>query len=426
VTYVLSSVTGRFLLTSIGTGIAMGLAFPVVASFFTVYKQPSYATYFTLLCVGAGVIGGLISFFVGKVTFIRAMKEMNKQFETIIHRGDLTSRLTLQSNDEIGRIVSNFNTVLDTLATMICRIQHEARELDGNVSSVYHDIRHLNDQLRHISATTKNVSNNLEETAASAEQMSATSKEIEHAVQRMIHKMKEGEQNASSIRQQAIHTDRIVTSSSEKANELLAETKRKLEKAIEASSVVTDIELFTNTIMNIAKQTNLLALNASIEASRVGEQGRGFAVVAEEIRKLAEQSQQAVENIQHVAKQLTSAVEQLSMSASAAISYISTDVQRDYEQMKTVTKQYEQTASFMEEVVAQFSQTATELNRALHEMITSIHEVSTATANSAQEVSELSSRLIETNGIVEQIATSASKSEHISTEMKRAVRHFST
>ncbi|WP_461200492.1 methyl-accepting chemotaxis protein [Anoxybacillus sp. TBDG-1] len=421
----LSSVTGRFLLTSVGTGIAMGLAFPIIASFFTVYKHPSYATYFTLLCIGAGIIVGLISFFIGKVTFIRAMKEMNKQFETIVQNGDFTSRLALKSNDEIGRIVANFNVVLDTLATMIWRIQHEAHELDGIISTVYQDIRHLSNQLGHISSATKNMSGNVEETAAFAEQMSATSKEIENAVQQMIYKMKEGEQSASTIRQQAMKIDHTVTSSSEKAVKLLTETKTRLEKAIEASHVVTDIELFTNTIMNIAKQTNLLALNASIEASRVGEQGRGFAVVAEEIRKLAEQSQQAVENIQHVAKQLTSAVEQLSTSASAVVLYVSTDVQRDYEQMKNVTKQYEQTASFIEHVVAQFSRTATELNRALHEMITSIHEVSTATANSAREVNELSSRLIETNEVIEQIATSASKSEYISNEMKRAIRQFS-
>ncbi|MCG3084063.1 MULTISPECIES: methyl-accepting chemotaxis protein [unclassified Anoxybacillus] len=420
------SVTGRFLLISIGTGVMMGLAFPIVASFFTIYKHPSYATYFTLLCVGAGIIVGLTSFFVGKVTLIRAMKEMNKQFETIVQRGDLTSRLTLKSNDEIGRIVANFNVVLDTLTTMIWRIQHEAHELDGIVSTVYQDIRHLSKQLEHISLATKNVSGNVDETAAFAEQMSATSKEIEHAVQQMMRTMKEGEQNASSIRQQAVNIHHIVTTSSKKSSDLLAETKIRLEKAIEASHVVTDIELFTNTIMNIAKQTNLLALNASIEASRVGEQGKGFAVVAEEIRKLAEQSQQAGENVQHVAKQLVSAVEQLSASASTVISYISTDVQHDYEQMKTISKQYEQTALFIEDIVAQFSNTAGELSRALHEMITSIHEVSTATASSAQEVNDLSNRLIETNEIVGQIATSAAKSEHISNEMKRAIRQFST
>ncbi|MEG0440668.1 MAG: methyl-accepting chemotaxis protein, partial [Solibacillus sp.] len=78
-----------------------------------------------------------------------------------------------------------------------------------------------------------------------------------------------------------------------------------LEEAMENSKVVTQINVLSESIMQISSQTNLLALNAAIEAARAGEAGRGFAVVADEIRKLAEESKNTVIEIQGITEKVT-------------------------------------------------------------------------------------------------------------------------
>ena len=84
---------------------------------------------------------------------------------------------------------------------------------------------------------------------------------------------------------------------------------------MEEVKVVNEINVLTDSILNITEQTNLLALNAYIEAARAGEAGKGFAVVADEIRQLAEQSQEAVSNIQNITGQVDTAVGKLAVNA---------------------------------------------------------------------------------------------------------------
>jgi hypothetical protein len=119
---------------------------------------------------------------------------------------------------------------------------------------------------------------------------------------------------AADINKRTNTTKDMVQASQKKANEIFIKTKTQLEKAIEESKVVEQIDVLTGSIMQITSQTNLLALNAAIEAARVGDVGKGFSVVAEEIRKLAEQSKDTVIEIQNISTKVTESVQNLTES----------------------------------------------------------------------------------------------------------------
>ena len=103
---------------------------------------------------------------------------------------------------------------------------------------------------------------------------------------------------------------------------LYANTKEEIEEAIQSSKEVEKINILSNSILEISEQTGLLSLNAAIEAARAGESGRGFAVVAEEIGKLAENSNETVEEIQTVTENITKAVSKLIKNTTKLIDFL--------------------------------------------------------------------------------------------------------
>ncbi len=98
--------------------------------------------------------------------------------------------------------------------------------------------------------------------------------------------------------------------------------EKELSEAIEKSKSVEKINVLSEAILKITEQTNLLALNAAIEAARAGEAGKGFSVVAEEIRKLAEESNNTANEIQEITKIVVNAVENLANNSNKILTFI--------------------------------------------------------------------------------------------------------
>lgn len=317
-----------------------------------------------------------------------------------IASGDFTQDIDkkyLSRNDEIGIISRGINGMKDSLKALVFSIKTESNSIENSVNHVTDNVKVLNDNLSDVSATTEELAAGMEETAASSEEMSATSQEIERAVQSIAEKSQEGSLAANEISKRAKTTKDNVNTSEQKAHDAATNARGQLEQAISDVKVVAQIDILSESIMEITEQTNLLALNAAIEAARSGEAGKGFAVVADQIRSLADQSKTTVMKIKEMTGKVTGSVDNLTSCANNMLSYLSKNVANDYKMMLDVADQYNSDAQYVDGLVTDFSATAEELLSSLQNVLTAIEGVAIAANDGAKGTTDIANNISQTS-----------------------------
>ncbi len=329
---------------------------------------------------------------------------------TKVANGDLSVSFEdkyLNRTDEIGGLVISLANSVAGIRQIVDSVQNESVAMESIVSDINGLMTHLNDDIEGVSATTQELSASMEETAAAAEEMNATSQEMERAVGSIAEKSQDGARKAGEISHRASMTKDAVNTAQEKSKLVFTTTKGALEKAIEDSQVVGQIDVLSATIMQITAQTNLLALNAAIEAARAGEAGRGFSVVADEIRKLAELSKNTVVEIQNITKLVSAAVRNLSTHSNSLLTFMNQDVSADYDMLLDVTTQYTTDALFVDSLVTDFSATSEELLASIQDVLRTVEGVASASTEGAEGTQDIAGRTGEINlkssGILERI-----------------------
>lgn len=319
--------------------------------------------------------------------------------------------------DEIGKISNSISQMQEELRNLISEIGLEAKNVRSVVDSVSEDVNILNTNMEEVSSSTQQLSAGMEETAASSEEMNATSSEIEKSIQSIAQRAQEGAEEASSIKNRAESIKLNFTESRKKNEDTFSRTKADLEKAIEDSKIVAQINVLSKSIIEITSQTNLLALNAAIEAARAGESGKGFAVVAEEIRKLAEQSKDTIGEIQSLTQKVIQAVSTLSGSSSHLLEFMSNDVDNDYKTMLNVADKYSKDAGFVDTLVTDFSVTSEELLASIQNVLKIIEQVTLSSNEGAEGTSNIASKVTDAaekaNDIMKEIEKSKESSENL-------------
>ncbi|MCW6109947.1 methyl-accepting chemotaxis protein [Clostridium sporogenes] len=338
--------------------------------------------------------------------------------------GDLTQEIKVNSKDEINDLAKSLNKFIQNIKDIIKTVNESVDNIETVVDSIKTNVTDLNNDVEEVSATTEELSANMEETAASAEEMSATSQDIERAVQSIAQKSQEGATQAGEINKRAEDTKTNVQASQKKAKDIFTNTKAELESAIESSKVVEQINVLSDSIMNITSQTNLLALNAAIEAARAGEAGKGFSVVADEIRKLAEQSKDTVTEIQSITVKVIESVKNLSDSSSNLLTFVSTDMDNDYKTMLNVADKYSEDASFVDTLVTDFSSTSEELLASLQDVLKTIEGVAQAASEGAGGTTDIASKILEVNNKSNDVLQEALKSEESANKLKEEISKF--
>jgi len=240
-------------------------------------------TVITMLSLGAAaMLVGLVVYGIGARRVARPLIDAVEQLRELASGdADLTRRLPVASQDEVGQVAGALNSFLDNLQSLVADVTRTA----GQVGRLSAD---LSESVRTLAEGGQRQAAGLQESATSLEQMTGT-------VRQTADNAREASQLAASSREVAERGGRVVGS----AVTAMGEINR-------ASRQIADI---ITAIDEIAFQTNLLALNAAVEAARAGEQGRGFAVVAQEVRNLAQRSAGAAREIKGLIRDSVSKVD---------------------------------------------------------------------------------------------------------------------
>jgi len=300
-----------------------------------------------------------------------------------VEGGDLTQRLTVQTDDAVGQLMQQVNAMIDQLATLIQEVEATSSQLSAAAETTASTAAEM-------SAGTEEQAEQTTEVAAAVEEMSSTVASSSEHAERTNEKARE----ASELAERGEKVFTRTTQAMERIVEVVNSSADKVSALGEASAEIGDI---VQVIEDIADQTNLLALNAAIEAQRAGEEGKGFAVVADEVRELAERTTSATQEISDVVVQIQEQIDE-----------VVTSMERGTDEVESGLALTEDASDALDEITA-----------SIDDMATTIDQIAAATQEQSATTTQIAESVESISGVADSVSSSTHQLAEMADDMSR-------
>ena len=360
---------------------------------------------------------------------VRPLQSANGQLSKIIsdidnNKGDLTSRININSHDEVGELVDGINLFIKKLQEIMKSIRSQSENILVSSKEIAEKINESGNNTNEVSATMDEIAAAMQEISATVEELSSGSENIFESIIHLTDKINDGNVLTKDIQSRSLNYKTEIENEKTNAVAIINEIKNTLEQSIENSKEAAQIQSLTENILQIASQTNLLSLNASIEAARAGEAGKGFSVVAAQISELAESSRTIAKNIQEISTLVTESVTGLSSDSKKLLEFVNNDVLTDYDKFVAISDNYYNDAVNVNNILEEFTNGTSALKTTMSEMNHGINDISTTIEESANGTNDISSRIRNIASSVEAIKSQTAENQSIGNELKKDVEVF--
>ncbi|OVE65107.1 methyl-accepting chemotaxis protein [Clostridium diolis] len=345
-------------------------------------------------------------------------------FAEALGSGDLTKTITVDSKDEIGGLSMALNNAKENIQNLIVEIMNSSSDISATSEELSATTEEIASKMEIVNESTEHISKGVQDLSATTEEVTASTEEISGAINSIAKDAENSLVSVNEIKERAYNIRNKSSKSIEESNLIYDKNRLNILESIENSKIVSEVRIMANSIGSIAEQTNLLALNAAIEAARAGEHGKGFAVVADEVRKLAEQSSNAVYNIQTMVSQVEASVESLSKSGQDVLEFMADNVKPNYELLMNTGIQYEKDSEFISNIIDKSASSSKQMDEVIMQISGAIQNVSSVAQESASNTEEILNSITEVTFALSDVTKSAQSQAELSQKLNEMIQRF--